>query len=203
VIPTSRSLPSEYFEALYRNDMDPWKFATSEYEARKYDATLKALPRNHYESVFEPGCSIGVLTRKLADRCDHVLAVDVTEIPLALARRQCAGCPNVTFERMCIPREWPLGRYDLIILSEILYYFDRDAVAKTATRVAQTLAAGGDVVLVHWILPTNYPLSGDAAVDTFMATLQGRARRTDHERHPNYRLDVLRFLAPSPEFEDK
>ncbi|MGL6044624.1 MAG: SAM-dependent methyltransferase, partial [Sandaracinobacteroides sp.] len=63
------SLPPAYFDALYRDDPDPWRFATSGYEAGKYAATMDALPRGRYGSALEVGCSIGVLTAELARRC--------------------------------------------------------------------------------------------------------------------------------------
>ena len=66
------SLAPEYFEDVYNANDDPWNFASSEYEAAKYAATLAALPREKYASAFEIGCSIGVLTEKLAARCENL-----------------------------------------------------------------------------------------------------------------------------------
>ena len=60
------SMKRTYFHELYEGDADPWEFATSGYEQRKYSLTTASLPRAHYTSVFEPGCSIGVLTERLA-----------------------------------------------------------------------------------------------------------------------------------------
>ena len=37
------SLEPEYFESLYTKNPDPWRFATSEYERGKYEATLAAI----------------------------------------------------------------------------------------------------------------------------------------------------------------
>jgi hypothetical protein len=53
-----KSLTTEFFEQLYQENSDPWQFATSEYEAKKYAATLNALPRNLYQAGFEIGGSI-------------------------------------------------------------------------------------------------------------------------------------------------
>jgi hypothetical protein len=79
------SLPPTFFDDIYAQDPDPWSFATSEYENTKYAVTLAALPRAHYGSGLEIGCSIGVLTEQLAARCDTLLSLDVAE--RALARR--------------------------------------------------------------------------------------------------------------------
>src|SRR6478609_8966907 len=66
--PMSTSLPPDYFERVYREADDPWRFASSPYEAAKYAATLAAVPRARYRNAFEIGCSIGVLTERLAGR---------------------------------------------------------------------------------------------------------------------------------------
>ena len=69
---------------MYQEDPDPWSFATSEYEQRRYDLTVASLLRPRYRRAFEPGCAIGELTRRLATRCDHVVALEPS--PTALAR---------------------------------------------------------------------------------------------------------------------
>jgi len=71
-----------WFEALYASDPDPWRFATSDYEATKYDNTLAALGERRFAAGFEVGCSIGVLTARIALRCDRLLAVDVAAAAL-------------------------------------------------------------------------------------------------------------------------
>ena len=83
--------PISHFEALYAGDPDPWKFATSDYERRKYAATLNLLPDRRFSSALEVGASIGVLTRQLAARCDRVLATDVVEVALEQGRKRCTG----------------------------------------------------------------------------------------------------------------
>ncbi len=70
------SLDSRYFEDIYTRAIDPWGFRTSPYERGKYEATIGILPRTTYRSALEVGCSIGVFTRMLAERCDAVLALD-------------------------------------------------------------------------------------------------------------------------------
>ncbi len=119
---TTVSLGRAYFEDLYASDADPWRFATSGYEREKYDATLAALPKARYASGLEIGCSIGILTRRLAARCDRLLATDIAEEPLREARRRSADAPWVEFDRSAAPSEWPEGTFDLIVLSEVVYY---------------------------------------------------------------------------------
>ncbi|MEO9256146.1 MAG: hypothetical protein ABI305_11425, partial [Tepidiformaceae bacterium] len=67
-------LGDEYFETMYSQDDDPWRFESSWYERRKYDLTLAALPRQRYGRIFEPGCSLGVLSEGLAARGDELIS---------------------------------------------------------------------------------------------------------------------------------
>jgi SAM-dependent methyltransferase len=188
----TRSLDPAYFEALYGRDSDPWRFATSPYENAKYEATLAALPRNRYRRGLEVGCSIGVLTERLGRRCRELLAVDVAEAALAEARRRCAELPGVAFRRMRLPDEAPCGSFDLVVLSEVLYYWSAADVTRVAGVVRRALEPGGDAVLVHWVRDTDYPLSGDEAVEFFLGAFESAGVRLRSERTRYYRLDLVR-----------
>ncbi len=185
-----RSIPPTYFDEMYARDPDPWRFAQSDYEREKYAATLAALPRARYASALEVGCSIGVLTRQLAGRCDALLSLDVAEAALEQARERCADQNHVRFERRRVPAEWPEGRFDLILLSEVVYYLDRDDVRQLAARVDEAAAPGCDILLVHWLGETHYPLSGDEAASVFIEACA--ADHVEGRRERDYRLDILR-----------
>ena len=109
---------------MYEDDADPWEFATSGYEQRKYSLTTASPPGAHYSSAFEPGCSIGVLTERLASRCDRMLSTDVVSAASSRPGGASSDQPRVVTEARAIPEEWPEGTFDLIVLSEIAYYFD-------------------------------------------------------------------------------
>jgi len=187
-----QSLPAAYFEALYAADPDPWKFRTSPYEAEKYAATLAALPRPRYGSALEIGCSIGVLTRMLAPRCDRLVALDGSARAITAARRHCADLPQVELLRREVPRQWPRGQHDLILLSEILYYWDEVDLARVAALALRSLRPGGEVLLVHWTGTADHPLSGDAAVEGFITATAPGLRMVTQARTDRYRLDLLR-----------
>ena len=182
-----------YFEALYAADQDPWRFATSDYERQKYAATVAALPPRRFAAGLEVGCSIGILTRLLAQHCDRLLAIDVAEAALAQARTH---CPGVRFERRAIPEEWPTGRFSLIVFSEVLYYLDAAALAAAASCAMAALEPGGCMLLVHYLGETDYPLTGDEAATGFIAAT-GLAP-TYALREPLYRIDRLNATAEAP-----
>jgi cyclopropane fatty-acyl-phospholipid synthase-like methyltransferase len=188
---TRQTLGTEYFDALYAADPDPWKFADSPYERGKYELTLDAMSKPRYRSALEVGCSIGILTRSLASRCDKLVAIDAAETPLLEARRRCADLPGVRFERMFVPDQWPDGVFELILLSEVVYYLSRDDVRRLAAKVTNSLAEGGYVILVHWTGPTNYPLSGDEAAALFIEHVLPICVVDRADRYAEFRLDVL------------
>jgi ubiquinone/menaquinone biosynthesis C-methylase UbiE len=93
----SKSLDRDYFDGLYQADDDPWKFASSPYEQAKYEHTVAALGDERAGSALEVGCSIGVLTEKLAARCDRLTATDISQAALDQAKRRCDRLANVDF----------------------------------------------------------------------------------------------------------
>lgn len=188
-----RSKSPDYFRALYAADPDPWKFASSEYEQRKYKATLDAMTKQKYRRGFEVGCSIGVLTDLLAGRADALLAVDVDPVTLERANVRCAAHTHIDFTQMVIPRDWPDGAFDLIVLSEILYFLAPKDIVRAAELALQSLPQDGCIILVHWTGPTDYPCSGDEAADLFIAET---GLTHTHRREQDYRLDVLTHRTP-------
>ena len=179
-----------HFQRLYDANPDPWGFRTSAYEAEKYDRTIAALHGRQFQAGFEAGCSIGVLTRRLAAHCRSLLAVDFVEAPLAAARQACADRPGVRFAHMDIASTWPEGRFDLIVLSEVLYFLSPAAIAVVAQRTSKSLLPGGLVLLVNWLGHGDDPVSGDEAARLFVAAAQ-RLAVAAADRQPRYRIDVL------------
>ena len=186
----SETLPDEYFDFVYDANEDPWNFETSPYEAAKYERTLDVLPRREYASALEVGCSIGVLTARLAPRCRHLRALDVSERALERARARCASLPQVTFERRRLPQEFPDGHYDLILMSEVLYYLSPADLHVTLTRSLAAMETGGHLLCIHWTPPVHdYPQTGDQVHGAVLA-LPG-LKHLHGERHPEYRLDLF------------
>ena len=190
-----RRMGAEYFEELYRASEDPWGLATSEYERGKYDATLAALGDRHFPTALEIGCSIGTLTERLAPRCGTLLAVDCAPTAVARARRRVAPLANVTVARRSIPEEMPEGRFDLIVCSEVLYYWDRDLLSATWPRLIDALEPGGSLLAVHWRGPVrHYPQGGDAVHELIRGDAEGLTLARA-EVQPRYRIDRFDLAA--------
>ncbi|WP_055476484.1 class I SAM-dependent DNA methyltransferase [Gordonia sp. HS-NH1] len=186
-------LPDSYFHEMYQDSDDPWGFSSRWYEQRKYALTLAALSSPRYGTVFEPGCSIGVLSAELARRADRLLCTDVSPRAVELARRRLDGHASVEVRVGDIVSDWPPGRFDLIVLSEVLYYLDDTDLDDLIARLPDALTPTGEVLAVHWRWPVEeYPRTGDEVHDALRrSSLTTSAEYEDAD----FRLCVM---TPSP-----
>ena len=187
-----QSLTTEFFEQLYQENSDPWQFATSEYEAKKYAATLNALPRNLYQAGFEIGGSIGILTEKLARRCQSLVSVDVSQIAQAQAIDRCQQLNNIKFELMSVPELFPTASFDLIVLSEVGYYWSWEDLHKAQSSIVEGLRPQGHLLLVHWTVDRGIlPLTGNEVHDDFLRLVPDKLKRIKSLTEDKYRLDLF------------
>jgi protein-L-isoaspartate O-methyltransferase len=147
----SETTSEEFFEAKYQEAADPWNFAGSRYEQDRYGTIVAALGNRRFRRAFEPGCSIGVLTERLARHCERVEAMDIAATAVCRARERCAHLSNVAISHGALPEDLPAGRFDLIVFSEIGYYLETAALAGMCERLAQMLEPGGVFLAVHWL----------------------------------------------------
>ena len=193
----SKTLDRGYFDGLYQENGDPWNFAASPYERAKYAHTLASLGDERANRALEVGCSIGVLTESLAECCESLVSTDISQIALDQARKRCAGVTNVTFRLVSSADDSFDGVFDLIVLSEVVYYWDDKDVALVADRLKQAIEPGGRILLVHWLGETDYPKSGDEAVEGLVARLHGLYAVEQTVRTADYRLDLWRWIGGS------
>jgi trans-aconitate methyltransferase len=184
----------EHFIGLYLAKTDPWDNATSWHNRRKYAVTVAALPRERYRSAYEPGCSIGMLTRLLAERCDELLAADCVDEAVAGARETVRDLPHVRVETAMLPAGLPDATFDLIVLGDLLYYLSAADLEVLLAGLVERLEPGGDLVSVHF---RNRQTGGDydgASVHEVLAARSGLERVVHHEDEW-FLLDVLRRVA--------
>jgi SAM-dependent methyltransferase len=193
-----QSLSPEFFESLYQANPDPWNFQTSEYEASKYAATIAALPR-HYTAGFEIGGSIGILTRQLAQCCDSLLSVDVCTIAQEQAIDRCRDLPQVQFALMQVPQQFPEQSFDLIVMSEVGYYWCWDDLHLAQRQILAHLQPGGHLLLVHWTVDAReLPLTGDEVHDSFLQLPPTQLQSLHRDRTSQYRLDLFERMDDRP-----
>lgn len=152
-----------YFEQIYQ-EPDPFQYRNRWYEARKRALTLACLPRLRYRNAWELGCSNGVLTAELAARCEALLATDLSEAALAEAALSTHDLPHVRLQQASHPEQWPTGRFDLIVVSEIGYYLAPQDVVTLAAQLRGSLTEDGLLLACHWLHPFDGALSSATQV---------------------------------------
>ena len=163
-LPTPEARPDlpGYFDAMFGQSDDPWKFQTRWYERRKRALTLACLSRERYASGFEPCCANGELSAELATRCDRLLVSDGVDKAVELARQRLQAHANVAVRKAWLPQEWPAEKFDLIVLSEFLFYLQPEVLQDIALRAQASLLPGGVILACHWRHPIAHcVLTGD------------------------------------------
>jgi SAM-dependent methyltransferase len=114
--------------------------------------------------TLEIGCGIGRMQRALAGLVREAYGIDISERMLAVARRRCAGIPNVRFER-CTGRDlaqFGASRFHLVYAVDSFPYIQRagwEMVKRYVAEVARVLTSGGHFVIF------NYSYRGYLAAD--------------------------------------
>ena len=163
---------SASFDRLYRQSEDPWGTRTRWYERRKRALLMASLPREHYPSIYEPGCGTGHVSVELAARCDTLLASDGSDEALAVAAAALAGRDNVTLCRQQLPTEWPSGSFDLVVFGELLYFLSAPDLLAVAAAARDSAGSHGTIVACDWRAPIEgYGHSGDATHRRFADSL--------------------------------
>jgi cyclopropane fatty-acyl-phospholipid synthase-like methyltransferase len=170
--PIKTSVDDAYFDQLFDGNDDPWAFKQRWYERRKRALTLAALPRERYARIFEPGCANGVLSAELATRCDRFVGCDTAAAAVDLARERLGDFPRAEVIQARLPQQWPEGRFDLIVFSELGYYLSLDDLHRWIDRALASLTDDGQVLACHWRTPIDgCPLTAEEVHGTLSQRL--------------------------------
>lgn len=164
VLTSAEQAVDDRLDRLHAGDADPWGAESRWYERRKRSLLLAALPRPRFSRALEVGCSTGVLTESLLSRADTLVATDSSPTALDHARERLAPARvagRADLRLMVAPQEWPEGRFDLVVVSEIGYFLSPAGLDGLVDRVTASLSPTGVLVLCHWRHPVEgWPLDG-------------------------------------------
>lgn len=164
------------FDRLYGgSDTDPFGFDTHPEERLKFTRTLDLCGPGPFERALEIGCSIGTFTELLAPQCTSLLATDISEQAVRTALGRLGAFPQVTCEVRDLRHEFPEGFFDLIVASDVLYYWTIDMIVDVLRHIEQGLAPGGTLVTLHYIPRIGTLLNGNEVHD-----LLAQESRLDH-----------------------
>lgn len=192
-----KTLDEVYFQKLYSEQSDPWNFRNSTYEHEKYHNSIKALNKTDFKNGLELGCSVGIQTKLLAAICEHLTAIDINEIAVKEARSTCTDLSNISFYVQDVTKIFPKGKFDLITLCEIGYYFDIKNLWQIFENISMSLLPEGRLLLVHWTgFVPDYPLNGNAVHSAFEEYIKRSNNYVEMvaERTDFYRLQIWKKL---------
>lgn len=184
---------ANFFERKYAAIPDPWSFETDRYERKRYRAILNAMNNRLYSRAFEPGCSIGVLTAQLAPYCHSIDAIDASPTAVIRACERCQFLPNVHIRVGMLPGDLPLGKFDLIVFSEIGYYFRSADLAELIGTMTHKLTSSGVFLAAHWLGESkDHKLTGDdvhEVIDRQSGLMKVQSYRYEESKRACFRLD--------------
>lgn len=147
---------TDYFDELYKKSDDPWEYEQRWYEERKRQICLALLLKPVYSKVLEIGCSNGVFSQHLAQRAKQLICLDANSKAIQLAKTRLENLSHVQVIQQRIPDQFPAGSFDLIIISEIMYYLKPEELSRLIEKVENSLTSQGVVLCCHW----RYPIDG-------------------------------------------
>ncbi|MFC5993220.1 class I SAM-dependent DNA methyltransferase [Pseudonocardia hispaniensis] len=185
-------------ERLYRRP-DPYGIAESAYEQDKYDLIMQTLDDTHYSRTLEVGCGEGQLTELLTKLTDELVAVDISAAAIERTRGRLEGDPRVVAQRRTLPLDMPPGTFDLIICSDVLYYWEPTTLRLGLGRLLDRLRPGGRILFLHYRGNFGQANCADAVHELAREFANGRGfghpvSRTVHGVGPGglgLRLDLL------------
>ena len=191
VLPTPANGPGRgYFERWDRRSEDPWGHVASPVEHERYRWTLATLSGRRFRSALEVGCSLGVFTEMLAEHCDDVLGVDISEVSVQRARERLGALEHVRVERRALPEDMPAGPFDLIVCADVICYWTPPRLLDALRALEGELAPGGALLLVHYRPEVRIqPLRGDEAHD--IVARETRLQHVSHDELGEHRLDLF------------
>jgi hypothetical protein len=129
-----------------------------------------------------------VLTEKLATFCSRVLAIDISHTAVLQAQARCKHLINVEVSHGRLPQAIPTEPIDLIVFSEIGYYFQAPELLLVVRDLISRLTHGGTLLAVHWLgHSSDHQLTGDQVHQIIDAT--PGLNNTASRRYDGFRLD--------------
>jgi LmbE family N-acetylglucosaminyl deacetylase len=186
----SEAVPRSHFDAMFQKSSDPWGYDSVAYEADRFRRTIAALDGKHFESALELGCANGALTAQLINCCTTLVATDTAQAALDAARKRLSGRNGVDFRLGKLPDDLPEGRYDLIVLSDMLYYLGLQGVVRLMALLQTRAKPVCRIVMTNYLGETDCALSGEMAAEIALAHASGWAI-VHASRTEQLRIDVL------------
>ena len=131
------------FDRLALLDDEGWT-ANNHY----HDFLLKHVPAN-CENALEIGCGTGAFARQLAERCQHVIGIDLSAEMIRVARSRSSRFENLEFEFAdAMNWKYPQSHFDFICSIATLHHLEQ---RELLPKIKDALKPGGVFVLLDLV----------------------------------------------------
>ncbi|RIX98179.1 methyltransferase domain-containing protein [Aureimonas flava] len=182
----------DHFARLYAADGDPWHVRSSPYERDKRAAAVAMLAGHSYGRLLEAGCGEGHLTAAILHAGVAREAIAFDRDPAIVARANAMGWgADMRFVEGAMPDAVPEGRFDLVVLSEVLYFLSEVELIRFGDVLRGRLADGAHILLISYLGATDTPLDGRAASDLLVAALGAGVTTLGLRETEAYRMELV------------
>jgi SAM-dependent methyltransferase len=139
------------FEQIYATEDDPWGIGDADSERYNLyvDRILSASERRG--TALELGCGYGALLARLQGHFDRLVGVEVSARAVARGRERFPFIEFAQGSLAALDAALPgAGRFDTIIVSDVLYYLRERDRQRAVAWIAKHLAPGGLAFLAGW-----------------------------------------------------
>lgn len=139
-------------DSEFQGEEDPWRYATTPHEkcrhAREAEMLDAVRGTTRFQRALEVGCAEGTFTELLAERCDSLLAVDLSAVALTRACKRCESYPHVDFGLFDIRTGELSGAFDLVVVVHTLDYIRNPfTLRRVRDKLVSALRPGGFLLL--------------------------------------------------------
>lgn len=148
------------FDRLAALDSEGWT------HNNHYHNFLLGHVRNGCQNALEIGCGTGAFARRLAERAQHVVALDLSPQMIRVARSRSAEFPNIEFH-VADAMWWnfPAARFDCIAAIATLHHLP---LSEMILKMREALKPGGVLIIVDLFEPERNLFTAAGLRDTFL-----------------------------------
>jgi ubiquinone/menaquinone biosynthesis C-methylase UbiE len=126
---------------------------------------LRHLPQN-CRNALEVGCGTGALARQLAERAEHVTAIDLSSEMVRIARAHSEQFTNIDYQVADVAEcDLPADYFDCIAIVATLHHLP---LQLALVKLKQALKPGGTLMVLDLFEPEHNVLTYEGARDAFL-----------------------------------
>ncbi len=138
------------FETMYEDIEDPWGCAAVADSLNNRLFLEILFSEREFKRILDVGCGLGAFTQRVKERQPEA-RVSGCDISATAIRKAGAAYREIDFFVLDIQKEEIPGQYDLVILSEVLWYI-LDNVGEVFAKIRAALRPGG-LLAIHQYFP--------------------------------------------------